>query len=121
MSVASNGAEQYDREQASRNQSKTTVKSNLSTETSPAVRTPDPKTPSTTDTITNRQTPTFDLNLKSQVEDNILSTYENVAYNFRLFMTDETANYETMPHENVVVIAETGVTGFNITETNIDR
>lgn len=58
--------------------------------------------------------------LASSLEDNILSQYDNMAYNFRLFMTTEHATVETMPQENIIVIAETGSTGLNITDVDMN-
>lgn len=54
------------------------------------------------------------------IQDNILSNFDNVAYNFRFFVAPEKATHETISSEDTVTIAETGSTGFNITEAQIN-
>ena len=54
------------------------------------------------------------------IEPNKLSNYETVSYNFRLFMTSELATHETMRYEDIIAVAETGSTGFNIKDVSID-
>lgn len=57
---------------------------------------------------------------KTKFESNILSQYENVTYNIRLFMAHEAAEHETISREEIVIVAETGSTGMNITELTFD-
>lgn len=62
----------------------------------------------------------IDSSLKSlRIEDNILTKFDTMTYNFRLFMTGELATGATLSTEDIVVIAETGSTGFNITDVDI--
>ena len=62
----------------------------------------------------------IDASLKNlRIEDNILSKFDTMTYNFRLFMTGELATSNTLSTEDIVVIAETGSTGFNITDVDI--
>lgn len=53
-------------------------------------------------------------------EDNILSKYGNSTYNFRLFMTSEAVTHESLAFSDSIIIAETGSTGFNITDVQMD-
>ncbi len=55
------------------------------------------------------------------IEDNILSNFDNPAYNMRFFMAPEKATFDSILSEDIVVIAETGATGFNITEAQINN
>lgn len=66
-----------------------------------------------------KQVQKIGLDLSANIEPNILSQYENTAYNLRFFMTREDVNHDTVANEEIMVIAETGSTGFNITELNI--
>ncbi len=62
----------------------------------------------------------IDASLNSlRIEDNILTKFDTMTYNFRLFMTGELATSNTLSNEDIVVIAETGSTGFNITDVDI--
>lgn len=56
---------------------------------------------------------------KTIFEPNILTQYENPMYNFRLFIARDGADYLTISKEKIIVIAETGSTGFNIKDVNI--
>lgn len=58
---------------------------------------------------------------KTEFESNILSVYENPMYNFRLFITREAAQYETISREETIVIAETGSTGYIIDDIVLDE
>ena len=58
---------------------------------------------------------------KTEFESNILSKYENPTYNYRLFITREAAQYETVSREETIVIAETGSTGFIIDNIVIEE
>jgi len=55
----------------------------------------------------------------AQFEPNILTTYDNPTYNFRLFLSRENAEHDSIATEDIIVIAETGSTGFNIQDVNI--
>ena len=58
--------------------------------------------------------------LAEKIKPNVLSEYDNMTYNFRLFMTTERATIETIPQENIIILAETGSTGLYITDVSID-
>lgn len=54
-----------------------------------------------------------------RIEPNILSVYESPTYNFRFFLARENAEHATIQNEDIIVIAESGSTGFSITDVNI--
>lgn len=53
------------------------------------------------------------------IEDNVLNQFEQYAYFFRFFISSEIATAETITHEPIIVIAETGSTGYNINDVEI--
>lgn len=58
--------------------------------------------------------------VKFNFEDNVLTKYDNMQYNFRLYMTSETTTHESLAFDDIIVIAETGSTGFNIIDVQMD-
>lgn len=68
----------------------------------------------------NVRTTSTDVISSDIFEDNILTKFDNPTYNFRLFMTTENVKHETLPFSDSVIIAETGSTGFNITDVQMD-
>ena len=64
--------------------------------------------------------PTIDYEIRSNILPNPLSEVENGTYNFKFFMTHELATHDSLSNESIIVIAETGSTGFNISDVEMD-
>lgn len=53
-------------------------------------------------------------------EDNILTSFDNVTFHFRFFITKESSINSSVNRDEKIIIAESGVTGFGITEARIN-
>lgn len=84
----------------------------------------DPAQPSPVGGVEESNTAETDATLDSLIsgvtfESNVLTALENPTYNWRLFMAGEHVVQENIRNSDIIVIAETGSTGFYITDVDI--
>jgi len=83
-------------------------------------KSPTKKPPITKPAIAKNVDTDTSTNIIPGLKPNVLSSVDNVGYNLRLYMASEKTTHETLPFDTTVIIAETGSTGFNIIDLQLD-